>query len=554
SRGDADRALQSAAVRIDSEYSSPVEHHNQLEPHASTVIWGEDGTLTIFDKTQGTLNSQAYVCKVFKLSPSKVRVMAPFVGGAFGSGLRPQYQLPLAVMAARELKRSVRVVLSRQQMFSFGHRPETVSRVALGATADGTLQAIIHETVAETSSFEDYSENVVGWSGQLYQCENVRLAYKVAALDTFTPLDMRAPGAVLGIYALESAMDELAYATGRDPLALRLANYAERDQAKDLPFSSKALRACYREGAERFGWSRRRPEPRSMREGHELVGWGMATGMWDAEQQAARAKAVLTADGKLTVSSATTDIGTGTYTIMCQIAADALGVPIEQVSFELGDSSLPMAPLQGGSWTAASVGSAVHAVCCELKAQLEVLGKTQPGASYAELLSSAGLPSVAHTATSMPDKKAHGRYARATHSAVFAEVKVDELLGSVRVTRVVSAVAGGRILNPKTARSQILGAVVWGMGMALHEQTLMDTELGRFMNHSLAEYHIPVQADVHDLDVIFVDEPDDIVNPLGVKGLGEIGIVGVAAAIANAVFHATGRRIRDLPITLDKLL
>jgi xanthine dehydrogenase YagR molybdenum-binding subunit len=554
SRGDADAALTRSALRVHAEYTSPVEHHNPLECHASTVIYESDGALTIYDKTQGALNSQQYVCRVFNLSKDKVRVLSPFVGGAFGSGLRPQYQLPLAVMAARELSRSVRVELTRPQMFTFGHRPETIQRLTLGAQGDGTLMAVVHEAGAETSSFEDYSENVVNWSAMLYQCDAVKLQYEVAALDTFTPLDMRAPGAVLGVFALEVAMDELAHLTGVDPLALRLKNYAERDQLQNKPFSSKALRACYAQGAARFGWERRSAAPRSMREGHQLVGFGVATGIWEALYQAAAAKAVFTADGKLTVSSATADIGTGTYTIMSQIAADALDLPIEDVIFELGDSSLSPAPLEGGSWTAASVGSAVEAVCQKLREKLDELAPDEPELPYVARLARAGLDKLEQQVANEPDAKAQEPYTRATHSAVFAEVQVDEQLGTVRVTRVVSAIAGGRILNPKTARSQIEGSVVWGIGMALHEESLMDTKLGRFMNRNLAEYHIPVHADIHDIDVIFVDEEDTVVNPLGAKGLGEIGIVGVAAAIANAIFHATGKRVRDLPITLDQLL
>lgn len=554
SRGDADAALTRSALRVHAEYSTPVEHHNPLECHASTVVYEPDGALTIYDKTQGALNSQQYVCHVFHMSPDQVRVRSPFVGGAFGSGLRPQYQLLLAVMAARELKRSVRVELTRPQMFTFGHRPETIQRLSLGARGDGTLSAIVHEAVAETSTFEDYSENVVNWSGMLYQCNDVKLEYEVAPLDTFTPLDMRAPGAALGVFALEVAMDELAHLSGIDPLVLRLKNYAERDQMLDKPFSSKELRACYSEGAARFGWDKRSPTPRSMRTGNQLVGWGVATGTWEALYQQAAARAVLSADGKLTVSSATADIGTGTYTIMCQIAADALDLPIEDVTFELGDSSLPPSPLQGGSWTAASVGTAVKVVCDKLRARLHELAKGDSSLSYTQILQQNGLSSLEEQVANKPDAKAQEPYTRATHSAVFVEVEVDEQLGTIRVTRVVSAIAGGRILNPKTARSQIVGGVVWGIGMALHEESLMDTKLGRFMNRNLAEYHIPVHADIHDIDVIFVDEQDTIVNPLGVKGLGEIGIVGVAAAVANAVFHATGKRVRDLPITLDQLL
>ncbi|MDY7226154.1 xanthine dehydrogenase family protein molybdopterin-binding subunit [Hyalangium rubrum] len=580
-RGNADKALASAAARVDAEYSSPVEHHNPMEPHATTVVYEDDGTLTLYDKTQGVQNTQKYISKVFKLSEDEARVRSPFVGGAFGSGLRPQYQLFLAVMAARELKRSVRVSLTRQQMFTFGHRPETLQRVALGASSDGKLVSIIHEAIAETSRFEDYIEVVVNWSGLLYQCDNVRLDHKLVQLDNYTPVDMRAPGAVLGVYALESAMDELAHQLRIDPLELRLRNYTERDQNKDKPFSSKELRACYQQGAEQFGWARRSLAPRSMREGKQLVGWGMATGIWEAMQQPASAKAVLSIDGTLTVSSATSDIGTGTYTVMTQIAADTLGLPIDAVTFKLGDSSLPPSPLQGGSWTVSSVGSAVKAACEKVREHLFKLARKVDGsplakASLEEVSFSGGRihlsadPSKAVSLTaamrqggvlhleeqvlSLPNMPEQNKFTRCTHSAVFAEVKVDEDLGVVKVSRVVCAVAGGRILNPKTARSQILGGIVGGIGMALQEETVMDPKLGRFMTHNLADYHVPVNADVHDIQVLFVDEEDSVVNPLGAKGLGEIGIVGVAAAIANAIFHATGKRVRGLPITLDKLL
>jgi xanthine dehydrogenase YagR molybdenum-binding subunit len=580
-RGDADGALARAAVRVDAEYAAPAEHHNPIEAHASTAVWGDDGVLTIYDKTQGVLNTLAYVKNVFGLAEDKVRVLSPFVGGAFGSGLRPQYQLFLAVMAARELGRPVRVALTRQQMFTFGHRPETVQRVALGAGPDGALQAVVHEATAATSRFEEYVESVVNWSGLLYSCDNAKFSHKLAALDLYTPIDMRAPGAAWGVYALECAIDELAHACKLDPLALRLKNYAERDQNHDLPFSSKELRACYRLGAEAFGWSKRPAEPRSMRDGARLVGWGLATGVWESKQMPASARAVLSPDGALVVSSATADFGTGTYTVMSQIAADELGLPLAQVTFKLGDSALPPSPLSGGSWTVASVGSAVKAACTKLRERLVRVARVAEGSPLAgaraeDIVLAGGRLGLAHdpsrsmtigeamrlrgelrleeTAIAAPNLPRQSKYARATHSAVFAEVKVDEDLGTIEVARIVSAIAGGRIINPKTARSQILGGVVWGIGMALEEETLLDHRLGRFMNHNLAEYHVPVNADVRQIDVLFVDERDDIVNPLGAKGLGEIGLVGVAAAIANAVFHATGRRVRKLPITLDTLL
>lgn len=580
-RGDADKALAGAAVRIEAEYSSPIEHHNPIELHAATAIWNEDGSLTVYDKTQGVLNSQSYLSRALGVPKDKVRVLSHFVGGAFGSGLRPQYQLFLAVLAARELGRPVRVVLTRPQMFTFGYRPQTLQRVALGAEADGRLVALVHEAVGETSRIEEYVETVVNWSGALYSTQSARFGHKIARLDVPTPTDMRAPGAVLGVFAIECAMDELAQALNLDPIELRLRNYAERDQNKDRPFSSKELRACFEQGAEKFGWARRSPAPRSMRDGTELLGWGLATGVWEAMQMPARARAILDLDGRLRVGSATSDIGTGTYTVMTQIAAEMLGLPLEAVTFELGDSSLPMAPLQGGSWTVASVGSAVKAACELVRGRLLTLAQKLPDSplkgaraedvtfsdgslcltaepsravSFVAAMRHGGVLRIEEEATAIPDVAKQTPFARCTHSAVFVEVGVDEDLGVVRVRRVTSAIAGGRIANPKTARSQILGGIVWGIGMALQEETLFDHALGRPMNANLAEYHVPVSADIRSLDVIFVEEDDPIVNPLGVKGLGEIGVVGVAAAIANAIYHATGRRVRDLPITLDKLL
>jgi len=579
-RGDAAHALAAAAVRVEAEYRVPAEHHNPMESFAATVVRHDDGALTVYDKTQGVLNVRDYLVRVFGHGKDELRVVSPFVGGAFGSGLRPQYHVFLAVLAARELHRSVRVSMTRQQMFTFGHRPATWQRVQLGASADGTLRALVHEAIAETSRFEDFTESVVDWSGMLYRCDNVAFDHKLAKLDVYTPMDMRAPGACWGVYALECAMDELAARLGMDPIELRLKNYAEKHQNEDAPFSSKELRACYRQGAERFGWARRNPEPRSMRAGPALVGWGMATGVWEAMQQPASARAVVTADGRLTVSSATADIGTGTYTVMTQIAAETLGLPIEDVEFQLGDSTLPKSPIEGGSWTVSSVGSAVKAACDKVGKRLFTLARTLDGSplaatrladvvfegghirsrldgeravSLTDVMRHGRVESVDEQATVRPAKK-HENYAMNSHSAVFAEVQVDEELGTVRVTRVVSAVAGGRVINPTTARSQIVGSIVGGIGMALEEESVLDHAFGRFMTHNLADYHIPVHADVHDIDVIFVDEHDEIVNPLGAKGLGELGIVGVAPAIANAVYHATGRRVRDLPITLDKLL
>jgi len=580
-RGDAPGAYAAAPVRVSNDYRIAVEHHNPMEPHASTVVFEGGGKLTIHDKVQGVQNSQAYVCAVFGLKADDVHVVTPFVGGGFGAGLRPGYQLFLAVMASLELERSVRVELTRDQMFTFGYRPDVLQSLMLGANRDGTLQSIMHDAVSGTSHFEDYQEVVVNWSGLAYACDNAALTYKLAKIDTHTPSDMRAPGAPTGLFALESAMDEIAYLTGVDPVEVRLRNYAEHDQNTNKQFTSKELRECYRQGAERFGWERRTPEPRSMREGRELIGWGMATGVWEAQLMKTSARARLTLDGRLEVATATADIGTGTYTILTQIAADALGLRMDQVTALVGDSSLPASPVEGGSWAAASAGSAVQAACYMVREALfkhargmddsplanasldrvtfaggRIAMQDDPTRSvtFSDAMRAGGVDTIEAEETVKPSHLTGLRYSGYTHSAVFVEVRVDEDLGQVRVTRIVDAVAAGRILNPKTARSQIIGGVVFGIGMALEEESMLDNRLGRFMNRNLAEYHIPVNADIHDIEVIFVDEQDDKVSPIGVKGLGEIGIVGTAAAISNAVYHATGKRIRELPITLDKLL
>ena len=432
--------------------------------------------------------------------------------------------------------------------------------------------------MTSTSRYEDFHRNETTWSSLLYKSETASYQHKLAHLDLATSCDMRAPSAATGVYALEAAMDELAVALGMDPVELRLTCYSDRDQRTGLPFSSKNLRECYRRGAEAFGWDRRSGAPRSMREGRELIGWGMATGVWEALQMPITVRIALTSNGHAEVSCATADIGTGTYTIMTQVAADVLGLPIEAISIKLGDSTLPQSPVEGGSWMAASVSNGIVTTGKAIRDDLLKLAQHIPGSPFkglsndevmlvdgaitsranrrdaiaiADVVRAASIDRIERKEqTTFAKDKAH---AHNTHSAIFAEVRVDEDIGVIRVARIVSAVAAGRILNPKTARSQIMGGMVWGIGMALHEETLIDHRLGRIMNANIAEYHVPVNADVHDIDVIFVDEQDDFVNPMGIKGLGEIGIVGVAAAIANAVYHATGVRVRDLPITLDKL-
>jgi xanthine dehydrogenase YagR molybdenum-binding subunit len=578
-RGNAAAAFAGADVRHAADYFVPMEHHNPMELFASTVVWEGDGKLTVYDKTQGVQNVQRYLCSIFKKKSEDVRVMSPYMGGGFGAGLRPQYQVVLAALGALALQRSVRLVLTRAQMYGLGYRPATIEHLEIGASKDGTLDAITHEAIAQTSQFEQFARNDTGWSAQLYKCANARYVHKLAKLDLPTSSDMRAPGAASGVYALECAMDEVAVALQMDPVELRLKCYSDIDQSEGLPYSSKALKECYKQGAEAFGWAGRKPEPRSMRDGRELVGWGMATGIWEALQMPFAVRLVLTANGHAEVSSAASDIGTGTYTIMAQVTADMLGIPIENVSVKLGDSTLPRAMVEGGSWTAASLAQAIAQASAEIRKELLRLAKSVPqsplaGTSENDVAlidgriastkdskkSVAVADAMRHGTVDRIEKRSTAAFAKTpkhahnTHSAVFAEVKIDEQIGIIRVTRVVSAVAAGRILNTKTAASQISGSVVWGIGMALHEETVIDHRFGRIMNANIAEYHVPVHADVQDIKVIFVDEPDSIINPLGVKGVGEIGIVGVAAAIANAVYHATGKRIRDLPVTLDKVL
>ena len=486
-RGKADVAFEKAAVKGEQQYRVAVEHHNPMEPFATTVVREDDGGLTIYDKTQGSQSNQAYVSSIFGLNKDKVRIVNAFMGGGFGSGLRPAYQLYLAVLASQTLERSVRVALTRDQMFTFSYRPETIQTVSLGADATGKLTAIKHHAVAGTSHFEDHQEVVVNWSGLLYDCKNAKLTYELAKIDTHTPADMRAPGAVLGVFAVESAMDELAFETGVDPMDLRLLNYAERDENDGKEFTSKALKSCFREGAERFGWSKRSPVPRSMREGRELVGFGMATGVWEAQVMDTQARATIHVDGTLEVASATSDIGTGTYTVMAMMGADMFGIPIDKVRVKLGDSSLPTAPVEGGSWAAASTCSAIKLACLALKkdllkhaqkiessalknvdaenvetceGRLRVIDMPGTGVAITDILAAAGVDELSAEGKAKPDSKVQKTHSSYTHSAIFCEVRVDEELGVVRVARIVNAVAAGKIINPKTARSQILGGVV----------------------------------------------------------------------------------------------
>lgn len=580
-RGDAERAFADAPVKISRDYEISAEHHNPMEMYGTTCVFEGGGKLTIYDKNQGSQNAAGYVASVFGLKSDDIHLINHYVGGAFGSGLRPQHQLFFAVMASLELERSVRVTLTRSQMFHIGYRPNNYQTVSLAADRDGRLRAVMHDALAATSHYEDYQEAVVNWSGLIYHCDNVKLTYELAKLDTPTPCDMRAPGAAIGVAALECAIDELAYEVGIDPLELRRINLATKDENANKEFTSDGLMECYRLGAEAFGWQNRKPQPRAMQDGHELIGWGVSSGMWDASLQKAEATATLKADGTLEVATAASDIGTGTWTILTQIGAEAFGLPLSDVRARIGESTLPTSPVEGGSWMAASCGSAVQAACDALKlslfklarqmanspladasfedvavAERRIFRKDDParGLAITEIMHAGELTQLTEPGKAGPSMIQAMKYVSYTQSAVFAEVRVDEELSVVRVTRVVCVAAAGKILNPKTARSQILGGVVMGISMALHEEAMTDHRLGKIMNHNLAEYHIPVHADIEDIEVIFVDQTDDKASPIGVKGLGEIGIVGTAAAVANAIYHATGKRVRDFPITIDRVL
>ena len=582
-KGDFDRAFAGAKTTIEQTYSTPDEHHNPMEMHATIAVWQGDGKVTVYDATQGISGVQKKIATVFDLKPDDVRVISHYVGGGFGSKGSPWSHILLAVMAARVTERPVKVMLTRQQMFGFvGHRPTTSQKIALGADAAGKLVALRHETLSYTSQFDEFAEPSGLCSRMLYACDNIRTAHRLVKLDTSTPTFMRAPGEATGTYALECAMDELAYALDVDPLRLRLDNYADKDPEDDKPWSSKELRACYKQAAEKFGWQKRKKQPRSTRDGRWLVGMGMATATYPANQRDASAVARIKADGTALVQAGSQDIGTGTYTIMTQIAADALGMPIEKVTFELGDTRLPPTPVSGGSATASSTGSAVKLACLAARGQLVELAITDAASPLHGLAAGdVDVDGVAGALVSKKDqtkresigdvvrrtgkeelsarsdvKPKEDRKSHSCHSfgAQFVEVRVDEATGEVRVSRVVSAFAAGKILNAKTARSQFVGGIVWGIGLALTEESVRDARSGRVVNHSLADYHVPVNADVPAIDVIMVDENDPFVNEIGAKGIGEIGITGMGAAIANAVYHATGRRVRDLPITVDKLL
>jgi len=577
-RGDAAGALASAAVKVDELYTTPIEHHNMMEPHALVARWDGD-KLTVNDSSQFVFGAQKSLATAFGIEPANVRVLSPYVGGGFGCKGEVWPHVYLAVAAARKLQRPVKISLTRKQLYtSNGHRSDTQQRVAIGASQDGKLTSIIHESTAHTSMIDSFVEPCPVATNMMYATPAIATITRVVQLNQPTPTFMRAPGETPGMFALESAMDELAYKLGVDPVQLRIINHADVDPSDGKAWSSKSLKECYRQGGEKFGWSRRTMEPRSMREGRDLAGMGMASATYPTYQGAASALVRIKADGSALVQSGAQEMGMGTATVQTQLAAELLGLPIERVRFELGDTAMPEAPVAGGSMQTASVGSAVKGAVLAAQKKLidfvitddasplhgaaaadvtagggRLFSRSDPskGETYAAVLNRHYLPMIEARFDAKPDKNEYSKHAFGAH---FVEVRVDPDLHRVRVQRVVSAFAAGRILNAKTARSQYLGGIVMGIGMALLEQTHIDDRLGRYTNANIAEYLVPVNADIVSIEPILVEEVDEHVNPIGVKGIGEIGIVGVAAAVANAVYHATGKRVRDLPITIEKLM
>jgi xanthine dehydrogenase YagR molybdenum-binding subunit len=551
SRGDADSALAAAPIRIDITCSHEREQHSAIEPHATIAEWDGDH-LTLYDKTQWVDNVRTEISHVFGIPEQAIRVISPFVGGAFGSALRTWPHVTIAALAARVVGRPVRVELTRRQCFtSVGARPKTEQRVQMGAERDGKLVALIQEAWGQTSTYEEYAEVTLDPPRAVYSCPNVLTRYRLVEMNINSPCSMRAPGTATGVMALEMAMDEMAEQLGQDPIEFRLHNYADRDEDKNLPWSSKELRACYALGAERFGWSRRSAVPGQNRQGHWLVGHGMATAFYPSHRAPASAQAILYANGTAVVRTAASDMGPGTYTAMTQLAADALGLPIERVQFELGDTDMPKAPVHGGSITLASVGNAVVSACQALRRKLDE--QAGPGTDPVKAMQRSGLDSLEATGSTAPGEETNS-FSSSAFGAVFVEVLVDPALGIVRVPQIIGAYDIGTVVNPKIARSQCIGGMVGGLGMALMEQVEWDDHLGRVMNANLAEYLVPVNGDVRELDALFVPGEDKTFNPLGAKGVAEIALAGVAPAIANAVYNAIGRRLRHLPITPERLL
>jgi xanthine dehydrogenase YagR molybdenum-binding subunit len=580
SRGDPDGALRAAHTVLDHTFTIARNYHNPIELPSTIARWDGD-RLTLWDKTQWAQGNARNVATALGVPPENVRVICPFIGGAFGSAGRTWPHVILAAFAARAMRRSVKLVLTRRQMYTgIGYRPASRQRFRLGASSDGQISAIVHEGSSETARYTDYDDAGMELSQFLYQSPHMRSSYQLVPLDVHAPTFMRGPGTVTGAFALESTMDDLAHQLGVDPIELRLRNEPTANQFTNLPFTTRRLAECYQLGAQRIGWSRRGPTPRAGKEGDLLIGMGMAAAAHSNNRTAATAMARINADGTAVVASATADMGPGTYTSMIQIAADALGLPTNRVTFQLGDSTLPTAPMHSGSKTLASVGSAVFTACNALRdsvvrtavvdpasplygvapeavsvqgGSLSATGAAGRAETYQDILRRRGRASM-DTLQSWSPGDGNQRFSSYAYGAVFAEVSVDELLGMARIRRIFAAYDIGRVINPKLAHSQALSGMVAGIGMALLESGVTDHRDGRIVNANLADYLVPINADVPELDAAFIGGEEPAADPIGIKGLAELVMVGVPAAIANAVFNATGRRITELPITLDKLL
>jgi xanthine dehydrogenase YagR molybdenum-binding subunit len=552
-------------VQLDAQYTTPVHIHAQMEPHAS-IAWWEGDRVVIHCSSQLLESAQKCVANTLQIPNEKVRIVSRYVGGGFGGKLPIYGDALLAAMAARQLGRPVKTALTRQQMFHVTtHRSDTIQRVRLGATRDGVLTAIAHESWSHTARFDDFYESAASATRSLYAAPNRMTKHRMVKLDLPVADSCRAPGEAVGLLALESAMDELAHQLAIDPIELRLRNEPKEDPEKRVPYSSRQLVACLKEGAARFGWSRRKPQPGQVRDGRWLVGIGMSAASRGNFLRPAKCKVRLDGDGLLTAKMSMTDIGTGSYTVFTQVAAEMLGLPPAKVNMQLGDSDFPETAGSGGSFGAASAGSALYDACEKLRTRLAQSAGIDPGqarfaggkvagsgktATLATLAGSAGIEADGEIKPGDMGKK----YSQQAYGAFFAEVAVDTESGEIRLRRMLGVFAAGRILNAKTARSQALGGMIWGVGGALHEEAVIDPRYGCFVNHDLAEYHVPAHADIPAIEAVYLPEIDDKTNPLKIKGVGELGISGAGAAVANAVFNACGVRIRDFPLTLDKVL
>jgi xanthine dehydrogenase YagR molybdenum-binding subunit len=613
-RGDTHAGMAAASTKIEQTYTTPVYHHNAMEPHATTAEW-KDGELLIYDATQSVAGSKALMAAMLGVVPDKVRVISLYIGGGFGSKGFSWPNTVLAAMAAKLANRPVKLVLKRQDMFSTaGRRTETVQQIGLGADSSGKLTALKHDTTSETSFVDEFVEPAGVASAILYSTPNAEISHSLVRLNKGTPCPMRAPGEAPGTYAIEAAMDELAEKLQMDPIQLRLINYAEKEEQKQKDFSSKYLRECYSKGAESIGWSKRKQKPGTLMENGYLVGYGMATATYPANRSASSARAVIHADGKAEIFCATQDIGTGTYTVMTQIAADAFGLPVDQVKVHLGDSSFPKGANSGGSQVSASVGPAIRAAALGAVAKLAQMAAGQSASvlkgrgeeevaaadgglylkvkpetkeSFTAILQRSGQQKIealaktnvstrqsqeanpaakgsaegnaeeeskSNKAVAADEKVDRKPYAFHSFGAQFVKVLVDPMIGTVKVDKAVAVMDIGTVLNLKTAENQIMGGMIFGIGMALMEHTAYDPNDGRVVTKDLAQYLVPVNADMPEFDIQFLNKPDPLISPIGARGIGEIGITGITAAIANAIYNATGKRVRDLPITPEKLV